>query len=277
MVGWGEQPRRLDAAIPSEGDLDVATPPSHPAAPLRASHERLVALVSGLDEATITSASYDTEWSIGQVLSHLGSQAEIFDTILAAARDGGDPPGSEVFQPIWDRWNAKSPVQWRDDFLAVDEQHVAAIEALPDDFSIALFGMQFDLPGFVGFRLGEHAVHAWDVAVALDPTATVSQDAVELLVDRVGMLAGRSGRPSAQPFRVRVGTSDPARDLVVSVGESVTVHPAEPDDSYDGSVDLPAEAFLRLVYGRLDPDHSPAHTESGSRGLADLRATFGGF
>jgi hypothetical protein len=57
----------------------------------------------------------------------------------------------------------------------------------------------------------------------------------------------------------------------------VTIEVAEADSSYDGSVDLPAEAFLRLVYGRLDPDHTPDFTESGGRGLADLRAVFPGF
>ena len=63
--------------------------------------------------------------------------------------------------------------------------------------------------------------------------------------------------------------------VIVAVDDDID--PADPDDSYDGSVDLPAEAFLRLVYGRLDPDHTPAVAESGTRGLADLRAVFPGF
>ena len=66
------------------------------------------------------------------------------------------------------------------------------------------------------------------------------------------------------------------RDLVVEVADPVVVRTAEPDDDYDGSVDLPAEAFLRLVYGRLDVDRTPDHSESGARGLADLRRVFPG-
>jgi uncharacterized protein (TIGR03083 family) len=245
---------------------------------LHASHDRLVALVADLDEAAITAPSYDSEWSIGQVLSHLGSQAEIFDLFVDAVQAGEPVPGGDVFPPIWDRWNAKSPLQWRDDFVAADAAALARIEALdPETFAVALFGMDLDLSGFVRMRLGEHAVHTWDVAVALDPTAVVSADAVALLLDGLGMSAARAGKGSSQPFRVRVGTTDPSRDLVVSVGESVSIDAAEPDDSYDGSVDLPAEAFVRLVMGRLDPDHAPEHTESGSRGLADLRAAFPGF
>jgi uncharacterized protein (TIGR03083 family) len=245
---------------------------------LHASHDRLVGLVSSLDEAAITAPSYDSEWSIGQVLSHLGSQAEIFDLFVDAVQAGEPVPGGDVFPPIWDRWNAKSPLEWRDDFVSADTAALARIEALdPETFRIALFGMDLDLAGFVRMRLSEHALHTWDVAVALDPTAQVSPDAVALLIDGIGMMAARAGKGSATPYRVRVGTADPSRDLVVSVGEAVSIDAAEPDDSYDGSVDLPAEAFLRLVAGRLDTDHAPVWTESGARGVADLRTTFPGF
>ncbi|MBI1377686.1 MAG: maleylpyruvate isomerase family mycothiol-dependent enzyme [Frankiales bacterium] len=257
----------------------MSTTPSsqHAAAPLRASHERLAALVTGLDEDALLAPSYDDDWSIGKVLSHLGSQAEIFDLMVAAAAAGEPVPGNEVFGPVWERWDAKAPVQWRDDLLRADRAHLERVESLDPDVRIPLFGTDYDVAGYVRFRLAEHAVHTWDVAVALDPAATVSPDAVALLLDGLGATAARAGRGSATPFRVRVGTTDPARDLVVTVADGVTIAPAEQDDSYDGSVDLPAEAFLRLVTGRLDPDHTPPFSESGARGLADLRAAFPGY
>lgn len=41
---------------------------------------------------------------------------------------------------------------------------------------------------------------------------------------------------------------------------------------------MPAEAVLRLVYGRLDPDHTPpVDSLSGTIDLGILRATFPGF
>jgi hypothetical protein len=46
--------------------------------------------------------------------------------------------------------------------------------------------------------------------------------------------------------------------------------PGEPDLS------MPAEAFVRLVYGRLDPDHAPAGVEGDERLLEQLRAVFPG-
>ncbi len=250
-------------------------------AALRSARERIASLVTDLDAAAMQAPSYDSEWSIGRVLSHLGSQAEIFELFLEAGLHEHDVPESGAFHPIWDVWNAKSPEAWRDDFLTASEAEVAKYESLDDAtieaFQISMFGMDLDLAGLLRMRVGEQAVHAWDVAVALDPTATVAADAVDLLVDGLGATAARGGKPQGETFRVRVGTTAPQRDLVVSVGESVTVEVAEADDAYDGSVDLPAEAFLRLVYGRLDPDHTAEFTESGTRGLADLRAVFPGF
>ena len=248
---------------------------------LHASHERVAALVADLDVAGIEAPSYDSEWSIGQVLSHMGSQAQIFELFLEAGLGEHPVPGNEVFPPIWDVWNDKSPLQWRDDFLVASatevEKYASLDDATIDGFRISMFGMDLDISGLVRMRLAEHAVHAWDVAVALDPTATVRPDAVDLLLDGLGTTAARGGKPQGESFRVRVGTTDPQRDLVVSVGESVSIDAAEADDAYDGSVDLPAEAFLRLVYGRLDREHAPAHAESGSRGVADLRSVFPGF
>jgi hypothetical protein len=41
-------------------------------------------------------------------------------------------------------------------------------------------------------------------------------------------------------------------------------------------LELPSEAFIRLVYGRLDPAHTPAVNGSPTL-LDDLRAAFPGF
>jgi hypothetical protein len=39
---------------------------------------------------------------------------------------------------------------------------------------------------------------------------------------------------------------------------------------------LPAEAFVRLVYGRLDPDHTPPAVQADPDLLDKLRSTFPG-
>ena len=60
---------------------------------LRRSHDRLQALVEPLGLSQLEQRSYASEWSIAQVLSHLGSQAEIFGGFLEAGLTGQDPPG----------------------------------------------------------------------------------------------------------------------------------------------------------------------------------------
>ena len=138
-------------------------------AALRSSHDRTTSLVSGLDVTGILAPSYDTEWSVGQVLSHLGSQAQIFELFLEAGLGEHPVPGNEVFPPIWDVWNAKAPLEWRDDSLTANEVEVSKYESLDDAtierFRMSMFGMDVDLTGLLRMRLSEHAVHTWDLSL----------------------------------------------------------------------------------------------------------------
>ena len=164
---------------------------------LRHSHDRLQALVEPLDPGQLKQRSYASEWSIAQVLSHLGSQAEIFGLFLEAGLTRQDPPGREEFGPIWDTWNAKDPQAQASDALRADAATLERFESLDADqrarWRLKLFGRDSDLTGLARMRLGEHAVHSWDIAVALDPAAALEPDAVALLIDTVGPLATRAG------------------------------------------------------------------------------------
>jgi uncharacterized protein (TIGR03083 family) len=246
---------------------------------LRHSHDRLQAIAGPLDAAQLRRQSYASEWSIAQVLSHLGSQAEIFSLFLDAGLRGEDPPGQDVFPPIWERWNAKSPQAQAADALAADEAVTARFESLDagqlEQLRLKLFGLDLDAAGFARMRLGEHAVHTWDIAVALDPAATVAPDAVSLLVDTLGQLTARVGKPGGPQRRVRVSTTSPVRHYVLDIGETVTLVPAN-RDGVRPELALPAEALLRLVYGRLDPAHTPP-VETTNVDLDELRQIFPGF
>jgi uncharacterized protein (TIGR03083 family) len=246
---------------------------------LRHSHDRLQAVADPLDADQLEQRSYDSEWSIAQVLSHMGSQAEISGLFLDAARSGQDPPGREAFGPIWDVWNAKSPQQQAADALREDEAVTARFESLEgqerERLRLSLFGMELDAVGLARMRLGEHAIHTWDIAVALDPAATVAPDAVGLLIDTLGQLVARAGKPGGAQRRLHVSTSSPVRHFVLETGEKVTL--AHSDDT-EGlpELALPAEAFIRLVYGRLDPAHTPP-VETRQVDLDALRRVFPGF
>jgi uncharacterized protein (TIGR03083 family) len=246
---------------------------------LRHSHDRLEAIVEPLDAGQLEQPAYPSKWSIAQVLSHLGSQAEIFGLWLDASLSGTEPPGRDVFGPIWDSWNARSPQAQAADGLHADQVTLERMESLDADqlarLHLNLFGMELDATGLGRIRLGEHAVHTWDVAVALDPKATVAPDAVGLLIDTLGPFIGRVAKPDGVHRRLRVVTTDPERDFILAIGESVTLTPADGDAGLP-ELWLPAEAFIRLAYGRLDPAHTPAVQASGVD-LDELRVIFPGF
>jgi uncharacterized protein (TIGR03083 family) len=246
---------------------------------LRHSHERLQAVAGSLDADQLRRRSYASEWSIAQVLSHIGSQAEIFGLFLDAGLSGQDPPGREAFGPIWETWNAKSPQDQAADALRADETVTARFESMDDDqrlrLRLRLFGRDFDAAGLARMRLGEHAIHTWDIAVALDPAATVAPDAVGLLIDTLDQLVARAGKPGGSQRRLHVSTSSPVRHFTLETGEHVTLVASGFSEGLP-ELALPAEAFIRLVYGRLDPAHTPP-VETRRADLDELRQVFPGF
>ena len=250
---------------------------------LRDSHDRLRASVEPLGPDQLTQRSYPSEWTIAQVLSHLGSQAEIFGRILGAGLAGQEPPGPEEFPPVWDRWNAKDPQAQATDALRADQATLERLESMDADererLHLKLFGMDIDTTGFARLRLSEHAVHTWDVLVALDPAATLAPDAVALLIDMAGQVAGRSAQPDGQQRTVRVSTTDPKRQFILETGDEVSLTAADGDATPEpglAELRLPAEALIRLVYGRLDEAHTPPAEATGVE-LGELRQIFRGF
>jgi len=250
---------------------------------LRHSHDRLRASVEPLRPDQLEQRSYASEWSIAQVLSHLGSQAEIFGMFLDAGLTGKEPPGRDEFMPIWDSWNAKDPQAQASDALRADQATLERFESLDADqqarLHLKIFGMELGTAGLARMRVSEHAIHTWDVVVALDPAATLAPDAVALLIDTLDQLVARSGKPDGQQRKVRVSTTDPQRRFTLETGEAVTLTPsgdAGPPEPGVSELRLPAEAFVRLTYGRMDEAHTPPAEHAGVD-LGELRQLFPGF
>jgi uncharacterized protein (TIGR03083 family) len=248
---------------------------------LRGSHDRLVTIVGTLDADDLTRQSYASEWSIAQVLSHLGSGAEIFNLNLTAGLEGLDPPAREQFQSIWDVWNARPPQEAAEVSIWANEEVISRLEGLSADkreaFRVAMFGMTLDLAGVLRMRLSEHAVHTWDVAVAVDPAARVATDAVGLLIDGLPQMMAWMGKKAADPAVIAVTTTGPSRTFTLDTG-GVTMAPGAGDSAASGSLDLTAEALLRLVYGRLDDSaEATGEVKASNVSLSGLKAVFPGF
>jgi len=248
---------------------------------LRHSHDRLASLADAISEDFLTHISYADAWTVAQVFSHLGSGAEISLLMLEGAL-GGPPLDRDAIPPIWDTWNAKTPHQQEADCLPADDAHIKRLEGLTDaelaGISIDFLGLTHDAAGLIRLRLSEHAVHTWDVAVAVDPEAVVAPAAVELLVPQLAFLAERTGLTDAGPLRVRLRGTHPETDFLLDVSDTVTLvpWPAGGTDA-DGEIATSTEGLLRLSYGRLDPLHTPPVRVTGPADLLDrVRPVFPG-
>ena len=175
--------------------------------PLRASVDRLRQLVATLDDTDLRRPAYPTEWTIADVLSHLGSGAVITERRHQDALAGHDTP--DDFAPaVWDAWNAKDPSAQRDDALAADAALLDRLEATTteerDRFATAMGPMTFGFDQFVGMRLNEHALHTWDIHVITDPTASLPADTTPLLVDNLDLIARFTAKPPEEPIDITV-------------------------------------------------------------------------
>jgi uncharacterized protein (TIGR03083 family) len=253
-------------------------------AALRGSQQRLAALVGSFIPEQLHTPSYDAGWTIAQVLAHIGAQAEVAQQALAAALSGREPFGPDGFRAIQAVWNARDPGQQAVECLVCDREQVRRLEQVSDEqlagIRVKILGTDYDAVGLVWLRLGEHALHSWDIAVSLDPAAVVAPQSVALLVDRIPQVAACGGKPPGVPYRARIETTDPEREFRLDVSQAISMSAVPVGAAGDGipALRMPAEALLRLVYGRLDPGHTPPmQVLSGPVELDLLRQTFPGF
>lgn len=248
-------------------------------AALRRTHDELAAVVEGLDAGDLNKQSGASEWTIADVLSHLGSGAEIASNTLTTGKNDMDRA-----QAIWDRWNALSPGEKAANFVTSERRLVEALEAQSDDdlanrrYDLGFVPEPVDIVFFVGLRLSEAGQHRWDVEVAFDPAATVATYVVPFVLAQLPLFAGWFAKPTGARSRVAVTTVDPAGAYTLDVGEErVSLAEGGTDDA-GTRLSLPGEAFVRLAGGRLDAAHTPASVRiDGELSLDDLRRLFPGY
>jgi uncharacterized protein (TIGR03083 family) len=256
---------------------------------LRASHHQLAALAGRLGPSELSRPSYAREWTVAQVYSHLGSGAEIGLAAVQAALDGGDvPPDPE---PIWARWNAKTPQAMATDYVDVDDRCLGAVEALDDatreGLTVPFQLTSVDLATYLTVRLTEHALHNWDIRVTFEPAATLAAPAVPLLIGILltgsAEVSDRAAASRLAPAELVIATVEPDGRYLLTIDDGLSVRllddaEAAAHQPNAGRLELPTEALMRLVAGRLDPDHTPTQTvTSGRPTLDDLRKLFPGY
>ncbi len=269
----------------------MTTSPREVVSALRHSHHDLAGFAAGSGPADLTAASCCPDWTRAQVLSHLGSTAEIALANLEAARAGGEPFPTDRYAPVWARWDGLDPAGQAAGFVQADGAYVTALETL-DDATLAGLGIKVPwqaapqpLLSVVLARLAEHALHRWDILASIDPAAPLAEDAAEILVTNpLGLQGVRPevlGREiGSEPARIAISTTWPGYQFLLEIGDHSRLLPGGPRaEGVDGSLTLPAEALPRLLTGRMDRAHTPAELvyESTTIALDELRAVFPGY
>jgi uncharacterized protein (TIGR03083 family) len=250
---------------------------------LRREHDVLADVASALTDDQLSGPSGASEWSVAQVLSHLGSGGEITLASLNAALGEGDAPDDEFNRSVWARWDAMAPADQRAGFLKQNARLVAKLEALtPEQHAIAVpigfLPSPATIATFAGLRLNEVANHSWDVRVAIDSGSGLLDTSTSALVEHLSgdlaVLVGFAGK--ADRIGQRVVLAVEAGGYGVLIDDNVSL-----EQQVDGATATfagPPEAALRLVFGRLGPAYTPADVAvTGNVTLDELREVFPGF
>ena len=258
----------------SEADVVIAA--------LGREHDLFSSLVGTLTAEDLRRPSGAADWDVSQVLGHLGSGAVInLGTLRGALGETGEPTEAKV---VWARWDAMSPDERAEEFVVADTALVDRYQRLTDaersDLRIELGFLPFPLTAAMAgrMRLNEVLLHGWDVRVAFDAAAVLSPDTVPVVLHGEPDLIGFYGKTDALEGRsldLTVTTSAPASQFTLRLAERVEVLLDDVAGPSDGTLRLPAEAWLRLVAGRLGAEHTPAGIETtGAAELALLRQVF---
>jgi uncharacterized protein (TIGR03083 family) len=251
---------------------------------LRATHDDLAAVVGGMSDQQLTTRSGASEWSVAQVLSHMGSGAEISLATLRAALVAAPRPGNDFNEDVWARWNAMGPGEQATGFLAGDEELVSALEALSVHerqslhVDLGFLPSPMPLAGYAGMRLNEAVLHSWDVRVSVDPDATIGADTAALVAEHLAtdlsFMLGFTGKAAelAHPAVVDIDGSGFA--VIVGDGVSLSTSATPATATFTGQL----EAAIRLLAGRLTTQYTPEDVEvTGNVSLDDLRRVFPGY
>ena len=241
---------------------------------IRALQVDLVSRASSASDDELGRTSGATEWSVAQVLSHFGSQAEIALVALPALLTGGEAPSQDFNESVWARWNSLGDRAKAENFIEHSSALLAAVEAVPDreTRTVTLPFLPYPLPwvGAMGMRLNEYALHHWDVVQGLDGHAHIDEESAALLAQHLGETLSFMLRFTAKADLLAEPAVVEVADLHIVIGDGVSIDPSATPTAV---LDAPLEAGIRLLSGRLR-EEVPV---KGNVTLDDLRKVFPGY
>ncbi len=239
------------------------------------------------------------DWSIREVVAHLVVVADFYagNVERGALGDSAAPPGRPPAGSMRGASAAAGVLAGAAaTAAATSEDPLGAFEQSAKRLNAQLTGLnqdQLDLPGyhpggllplnrFLLLRAKELCVHEWDMRAPNDASARISELGVAAVLRIIDEnIASGSLRWAylpdagvAEPLHVGVELDDPVRwsAAFTVTADSIDMHnnARTPDATITGD----AEAFVRVVYGRLDPDIA---VENGALSFdpPDLAGRFG--
>jgi hypothetical protein len=116
-------------------------------------------------------------------------------------------------------------------------------------------------------------MHTWDIEESYNTQATLQPEALPYLFNNLALLMRFAAKPTENEHTLHIRTTNPHKEFALTQdGDSVTLE--EVDGVEEFHLELPAESFLRLAYGRLDEEHTPTGIDTTH--LFELRRVFPG-
>lgn len=200
-------------------------------------------------------------WAVADVVSHMAESNDRFLAIIGAALDDGPAP---EFTPQ-QRAERQATVRAAGRQAALDQltQRVNAVfdrleTAGPEGLArtVTVPAGKLSLAQVATQRLTEVALHGWDVRSAADPRAGLSAGAAPLLLDSVlgsvTRLAGKNVPADANStYRLEL-SGEVGGPVTVALAEGKATATRGAPDGAVATLRMPAEAAIRLFWGRLD-------------------------
>ncbi|HEY7064045.1 MAG TPA: maleylpyruvate isomerase family mycothiol-dependent enzyme [Chloroflexota bacterium] len=216
----------------------------------------------GRDAAGWEAPTACREWTVKDVAAHVTDGAERAVVVARAALAGEPVPQYDTAERR--RRHAALRALSGDELAVRLQRDLATVFQELDGVPAAtLHGTTANLGGgphtmaqFADQRLVETGLHAWDIRAGSDPDATLPPETAAAIIDfvlwRVPRLAGHSEARGVAPRYLCALEGAGGGPVTLAISPDAITATRTPDASADPALNLPVEAFIRLVWGRLD-------------------------
>src|SRR5262245_55722523 len=202
------------------------------------------------------------EWTARDVAAHVTDGAERAVVVARAALAGESVPQYDTAErrrrhaALRALPGKELAARLQRDLDAVFQQ----LDGVPADTlhstMVHLGGGPHTLAQFADQRLVETALHAWDIRAGSDPAATVAPESAAAMIDFVIWRVSRLAEPAeahgvASRYRFELEGPGGGTVTIEARGDGV-VASRDAGSGGEPALALPVEAFIRLVWGRLD-------------------------